>query len=82
MSITGLFRKYALSADERQEQPTIPLAGCYSTSIFLMKKACFKALVWLNNKCLPKYSGKDPATLKKWQLALVGFRYWALKNAL
>lgn len=47
-----------------------------------MKKAFFKLLVILNNKLLPKLSGKDPAKLNKFQIALTGFRYWALKNSL
>lgn len=47
-----------------------------------MKKVFFKLLVSLNNKLLPKLSGKDPAKLNKFQLALTGFRYWALKNSL
>lgn len=47
-----------------------------------MKKIFFKLLVTLNNKLLPKLSGKDPAKLNKLQLALTAFRYWALKNSL
>jgi hypothetical protein len=47
-----------------------------------MKKAFFKLIVLLNKKLLPKLSGKDPAKLNKFELALTGFRYWALKNSL
>ena len=47
-----------------------------------MKKTFFKLIVLLNNKLLPKLSGKDPAKLNKFQLALTAFRYWALKNSL
>lgn len=47
-----------------------------------MKKRFFKILVWLNNRLLPKLSGKDPLLLTKFEQALTGFRYWALKNAL
>jgi hypothetical protein len=47
-----------------------------------MKKAFFKMIVWLNHRLLPKLSGKDPAKLNKFQLALTAFRYWALKNSL
>lgn len=47
-----------------------------------MKKGLFKLLVKLNNKLLPKYTGKDPATLTKVQQAVLGFRYWALINSL
>jgi hypothetical protein len=47
-----------------------------------MKKAIFKGILAINKYLLPKYSGKDPATLNKFQLAILGFRYWVLKNAL
>ncbi|PPL04872.1 hypothetical protein [Parapedobacter indicus] len=47
-----------------------------------MKKVLFKLLVKLNNRLLPKYSGKDPATLTKSQQAILGFRYWALIHSL
>jgi len=47
-----------------------------------MKKAIFRLLVKLNNKLLPKYSGKDPATLTKGQRAVLGYRYWTLINSL
>ncbi|GGG88997.1 hypothetical protein GCM10007415_23870 [Parapedobacter pyrenivorans] len=48
----------------------------------LMKKRIFKLLVKVNNKLLPSYTGKDPATLTKGQQAILGFRYWALINSL
>ncbi|MFC3197051.1 hypothetical protein ACFOET_05445 [Parapedobacter deserti] len=47
-----------------------------------MKKYFFKLLVRINNKLLPKYSGKDPSRLTKGQQAILGFRYWALINSL
>ncbi|WP_353196861.1 hypothetical protein [Parapedobacter defluvii] len=47
-----------------------------------MKKVLFKLLVKLNNRLLPKYAGKDPATLTKGQRAILGFRYWALIHSL
>jgi len=47
-----------------------------------MKQALFKLLVKLNNRVLPKYTGKDPATLTKGQQAILGFRYWALIRSL
>lgn len=47
-----------------------------------MKREMFKLLVKLNNRFLPKYTGKDPATLTKSQQAILGFRYWALINSL
>jgi len=47
-----------------------------------MKKVLFKLLVRLNNRILPKYSGKDPAKLTKLQRAVLGFRYWALIRSL
>lgn len=47
-----------------------------------MKKVLFKLLVKLNNRILPNYSGKDPASLTKRQQAILGFRYWALIRSL
>jgi len=47
-----------------------------------MKKAFFKMIVKLNNRLLPKLSGKDSARLTRFELALTAFRYWALKNSL
>lgn len=47
-----------------------------------MKKLLFRFWVRLNNLLLPKFSGKDPAQLHKWQLVLLGYRYWVLKHAL
>jgi len=47
-----------------------------------MKRALFRLLVKINNRLLPKYSGRDPARLNKWQLAVLGFRYWALRHSL
>lgn len=48
----------------------------------LMKKIFFRFLLRINKRVLPGYAGKDPATLKKWQLALLGYRWWVMKHAL
>lgn len=50
--------------------------------IVAMKKGLFKLLVNVNNIILPRYTGKDPATLTRFQQAVLGFRYWALINSL
>ncbi|MGK6352889.1 hypothetical protein [Parapedobacter sp. DT-150] len=47
-----------------------------------MKKTFFKLLVKLNKHLLPKYSRKDPASLTKFQQAVLGYRYWTLINSL
>lgn len=47
-----------------------------------LKQTFFKILVKVNQVILPRYSGKDPATLTKKQQAVLGYRYWALKNSL
>jgi len=47
-----------------------------------MKKAFFKTLLRINNAILPKFSGKDPMTLSKFQKMILAFRYWVLTNAL
>ncbi|MES2652105.1 MAG: hypothetical protein V4663_10210 [Bacteroidota bacterium] len=47
-----------------------------------MKKTLFKLLVKLNKALLPSYYRKDPMKLTTFQKAILGFRYWALTNAL
>ncbi|MGV6845181.1 MAG: SsrA-binding protein [Lutibacter sp.] len=49
-----------------------------------MKKTCFKILARLNKLCLPSLSkkGVNMATAKKWQLAIIGWRYFVTKNSL
>jgi len=47
-----------------------------------MKKAFFKILLSINNAILPKYGGKDPMGLNKYQKTILAFRYWVLTNAL
>jgi hypothetical protein len=47
-----------------------------------MKKALFKLLVKLNKLLLPSYYKEDPMKLTTFQKAILGFRYWALMNAL
>ena len=50
--------------------------------ICLMKKQCFKLLANFNKLFLPKFYKRDLAKLKKWEKALVGYKYWVTTNAL
>ncbi|MBE7175218.1 MAG: hypothetical protein INR69_02365 [Mucilaginibacter polytrichastri] len=47
-----------------------------------MKKRLFRLLTAVNNKVLPSYIGKDLTKLSKVQKAVIGYRYWAVKNSL
>jgi len=49
-----------------------------------MKKICFKILAKLNKLLLPSLAkrGVDMAQAKKWQMALIGWRYYVTKNSL
>lgn len=47
-----------------------------------MKKAIFRLLARINKAILPKYYKRDPKTLKKWEMAIVGYKYWVTCNAL
>jgi hypothetical protein len=49
-----------------------------------MKKQLFKLLAFLNKLLIPSYSkkGLDMATAKKWQMAIIGWRYFVTKNSL
>jgi hypothetical protein len=49
-----------------------------------MKRSFFCGLAKLNKKVLPSLSrrGVDPARAKKWQLALLGYRYYVTKESL
>ncbi|MGA0987909.1 MAG: hypothetical protein ACO3RO_06960, partial [Flavobacteriaceae bacterium] len=49
-----------------------------------MKRSFFRALAKLNKKALPSLSrrGIDPAKAKKWQIALLGYRYYVTKESL
>lgn len=47
-----------------------------------MKKTFFKALAKFNKIVLPKYHYRDLTKLKKWEKAIVGYRYWVTTNAL
>lgn len=49
-----------------------------------MKRIFFTGLAKLNKALLPSLSKRriDLAKAKKWQLAIVGYRYWVTKNAL
>jgi len=49
-----------------------------------MKKTCFKIIAKLNKLFLPGLAkrGVNMAKAKKWQLALIGWRYYITKNSL
>ncbi|MBT8265104.1 MAG: SsrA-binding protein [Bacteroidia bacterium] len=49
-----------------------------------MKKALFKTLAKLNKAILPSYSKRqlDLAKASKFQMALIGWRWFVTKNAL
>jgi len=49
-----------------------------------MKKNCFKILASLNKWLFPSLAkkGVDMAKAKKWQMALIGWRYYVTKNSL
>jgi hypothetical protein len=49
-----------------------------------MKHSFFRALAKLNKWILPSLSkrGIDPAKAKKWQLALLAYRYFVTKESL
>jgi len=49
-----------------------------------MKKKLFKFLAKVNKATLPSFTKKrlDMAKAKKWQLAIIGWRYFVTKNSL
>jgi hypothetical protein len=47
-----------------------------------MKRTLFRMLAWLNKMILPRMSQKDLYKLKKWEKAIVAYRYWVTINAL
>jgi hypothetical protein len=47
-----------------------------------MKKAVFKLLARINKAVLPKYYNRNLKNLKKWEMALVGYKYWVTINSL
>ncbi len=49
-----------------------------------MKKQLFKFLAKVNKTLLPSFTKKrlDIAKAKKWQLAIIGWRYFVTKNSL
>jgi hypothetical protein len=50
--------------------------------LYAMKKSIFKILAKINKAILPKYYNKDLKNLKKWEMAIVGYKYWVTTNAL
>jgi hypothetical protein len=49
-----------------------------------MKNQLFKLLAKINKVLLPSFTKKrlDMAKAKKWQLAIIGWRYFVTKNSL
>lgn len=49
-----------------------------------MKKNLFKAIAKINKIVLPSFSkkGLEMQHAKKWQLAIIGWRYFVTKNSL
>ncbi len=49
-----------------------------------MKRRMFKILARLNKLLLPSFTAQrlDLAKAKKWQLAIIAYRYWVTTNAL
>lgn len=47
-----------------------------------MKKIVFKALALLNRVLLPRMSKRDLTKLKKWEKAIVAWRYWVTIHAI
>jgi hypothetical protein len=47
-----------------------------------MKKTLFQLLAKFNKLVLPKYFKQDLTKLKKWQKALIAYKYWVTINAL
>lgn len=47
-----------------------------------MRKAAFRFLALLNRWFVPRMSKKDLTKLKKWEKAIVAWRYWVTTNAL
>ncbi|UMB60438.1 SsrA-binding protein [Lutibacter sp. A80] len=49
-----------------------------------MKKQLFKIIAKINKIIMPSFTktGLDMAKAKKWQLAIIGWRYFVTKNSL
>ena len=47
-----------------------------------MSKLVFKTLARLNKFVLPRFSKRDLTRLRKWEQAIVAYRYWVTINAL
>ncbi|MBX2957104.1 MAG: hypothetical protein KF846_13155 [Cyclobacteriaceae bacterium] len=47
-----------------------------------MRKLFFKSLAKLNKVIMPRFSQRNLLKLKKWEQALVAYRYWVTTNAL
>ena len=48
----------------------------------MQKRMIFKVLAKVNKLLLPRYSRRDLNKLNKFDLAIIGYRYFITKNAL
>ncbi|HRG38742.1 MAG TPA: hypothetical protein PK289_09435 [Bacteroidia bacterium] len=46
-----------------------------------MKKLFFRILAKFNKLFLPKYYKRNLNKLKKWEMAIVGYKYWVTCNS-
>jgi len=60
------------------------LAAFFCNFTAVMKKYLFKIIAKINKMLLPSLAkrGIDMAQAKKWQMALIGWRYYITKNSL
>ena len=47
-----------------------------------MRKSFFQTLAFLNRVFLPRMSKRNLLKLKKWEKAIVAWRYWVTTNAI
>ena len=50
--------------------------------ILVKRKIYFQFLAQLNKLLLPSLYKKDIKKLKKWEIAIVAYRYWVTKNVI
>mgnify|MGYP006195620121 CR=1 FL=1 len=60
------------------------LLGIFYFTIFAKNKSMFKILAKLNKALLPSFTkqGLDPIYAKKWQKAVIAYRYWVTIKSL
>ncbi len=60
----------------------LPLNIQLSDYLYPMKKTIFKILAHINKAILPKYYQRDLKNLKKWEMAIVAYKYWVTINSI